>query len=508
MVHTTIQPDFASWRTAARRLLADGVPPDQVIWSDARAESDLLPAVCDDRPDRMTPPPSTKVPKEFVSVAQTVGHHRDPGRWSLLYRLLWRITRGEPNLLHITVDDDVAVLNSMERSVRRDIHKAHAFVRFRSVRNDDDGSEQMVAFHRPDHFIVPAIGPWFAKRFGPMQWTILTPDASANWDGQTVAYGPGVPASAAPRADELEGLWKTYYASIFNPARVKVAAMKKEMPVRHWATLPEAELIDDLLKRAAPRVEVMMAKTKAENPSGKPAAKSAAPFVPASLELPVLRDAATKCQGCDLYCHATQVVFGEGPETAGVMFVGEQPGDKEDVAGKPFVGPAGQMFNQGLDDAGIDRGEAYVTNAVKHFKFERQGSRRIHAKPSAREMAACRPWLEAEIATVRPKLIVCLGATAAQTLMGPAFRITASRGQVFTDQPWAPAVIATNHPSAILRTPDPDMREAAYQHFVSDLKIVRDEMRKITREAADTSAKRHTPAKPVAGDHSGLFGGQ
>ena len=503
MRQAAIQPDFGSWRTAARDLLADGVPPDQVIWTDTRAESDLLPAVVTDRPDRMAPT-TARVPKEFVAVGKTVSHHRDDGRWSLLYRLLWRLTHGEPNLLHITVDDDVAKLTSMERSVRRDIHKAHAFVRFRSV-VADDGAEQMVAYHRPDHFIVPAIGPWFAKRFGPMRWTILTPDASASWDGHTVSYGPGVPASAAPRPDELEGLWKTYYASIFNPARVKVAAMKKEMPVRHWATLPEAELIDDLLRQATPRVEVMMAKTKAE----KPAAKSAAPFVPPTLELPVLRGAANKCQGCDLYSHATQVVFGEGPETAGVMFVGEQPGDKEDIAGKPFIGPAGQMFNQGLADAGIDRNEAYVTNAVKHFKFEQQGTRRIHAKPSAREMSACRPWLEAEIATVRPKLIVCLGATAAQTLMGPAFRITTGRGQVFTDQPWAPAVIATNHPSAILRTPD-DRREAAYQHFVADLRIVRDQMRQITREAADASAKRHAPAAhatpPPASDAGGLFG--
>jgi probable DNA metabolism protein len=484
MIHATIEPNFNSWRSTARRLLADGIPPDQAVWSDARSESGLLPGVCDDRPDRVAPAVA-KVPAEFVRVAQTVSLHRDQSRWPLLYRLLWRLTRGEPNLLHITVDDDVNRLNSMERSVRRDIHKAHAFVRFRSVRGDD-GTEQMVAFHRPDHFIVPAIGPWFAKRFGPMAWTILTPDASANWDGHDLRYGPGVPASAAPRPDELEGLWKTYYGSIFNPARVKVAAMKREMPVRHWRTLPEAELIDDLFRAASPRVEAMMAKHKDD----KPAARSAAAFVPSKLELPVLRAAAAKCQGCDLYCHATQTVFGEGPDTASVMFVGEQPGDREDVAGQPFVGPAGQMFDRGLHDAGIDRGEAYVTNAVKHFKFERQGSRRIHAKPGAREMAACRPWLEAEIATVRPKLIVCLGATAAQTLMGPAFRITRDRGQIFTETPWAPALIATNHPSAILRTPDAAAREAAYQHFVADLKIVRDEMRQITREQADASAKR------------------
>ena len=492
MYHALIQPDFASWRTTARRLLASETPPDRVVWSDTRAESGLLPGVSDEHGtgDPAGGPRST-VPADFLATAKTVAYHRDELRWPLLYRLLWRLTHGEPHLLRVSIDDDVIRLASMEKSVRRDIHKAHAFVRFRSVL-DDDGDEQLVAFHRPDHLIVPAIGPWFAKRFPTMRWSILTPDAAVSWDLRALHYGPGVPASAAPQADELEGLWKTYYANIFNPARVKVAAMKKEMPVRHWATLPETELIDDLLRQASPRVEGMMAKAKAD----KPAAKSAAAFVPASRELPVLKDAATRCQGCDLYCHATQVVFGEGPETAGVMFVGEQPGDKEDLAGKPFVGPAGQMLNQGLDDAGIDRGEVYVTNAVKHFKFEPRGTRRIHAKPNAREMAACRPWLEAEIAAVRPKLIVCLGATAAQTLMGPAFRITRDRGTIFPDNPWAPALIATNHPSAILRVPEADQREAAYQHFVADLKRVRDEMAKISREAADGSARRLAPPPP------------
>ena len=188
------------------------------------------------------------------------------------------------------------------------------------------------------------------------------------------------------------------------------------------------------------------------------------------------------------------MVFGEGPDTAEVMFIGEQPGDKEDLAGKPFIGPAGQMFNRGLDDADINRETVYVTNAVKHFKFEPRGTRRIHAKPNAREMAACRPWLEAEIATVRPKLIVCLGATAAQSLMGPQFRITRDRGHIFTDTQWAPALIATNHPSAILRVPDPAAKEEAYHHFVADLRIVHDEMKKISREAANASAKRHAPA--------------
>jgi probable DNA metabolism protein len=496
MIHARIQPDFESWRTTARRLRMQGVSPETVGWSDGDADTNLLPELFAPV-GPVAPAAVPRVPAEFVSLARTVSLHRDPARWALLYRLLWRLTHDEPDLLKITVDDDVSLAMKMEKAVRRDIHKMHAFVRFRKV--VDDIGDQMIAWHRPDHFIVPNVGPWFARRFAAMRWTILTPDKSVAWDLQELQYGPGVPASAAPQADAVEDLWKAYYASIFNPARVKVKAMKKEMPVRYWATMPETDLIEDLLKQASPRVETMMAKSKAS--VAKTTVLSAAAFVPPDRSLPVLKQAAAICKGCDLYCHATQTVFGEGPGTAGVMFVGEQPGDKEDIAGKPFIGPAGQMFNKGLDDAGIDRAEAYVTNAVKHFKFEQQGERRIHAKPNAREMAACRPWLEAEIATVRPKLIVCLGATAAQSLMGPQFRITRGRGQIFADTPWAPAVIATNHPSAILRVPDPAARADAYAHFVADLKIVREQMHQISRQQADESATR-MPA-PAGGPLAG-----
>jgi len=487
LISATIQPDFDSWRDTARNLLVRGVSPDAIIWNDNSGDAGLLPELFE---AASSASPATgalpRVTPAFLVSARTASLFRDPARWSLLYRLLWRLTHGEPHLLKITVDDDVDRLLKMEKQVRRDIHKAHAFVRFRSV--VDETGEHFVAWHRPDHLIVPVLGPWFARRFPIMRWTILTPDASVSWDLKELAFGPGVPASAAPAGDPLEELWKTYYASIFNPARVKVAAMKKEMPVRHWATLPEAELIPDLLRQANLRVETFMPKTKEEC---EPAVASAAAFVPAALELTVLRTAASKCRGCDLYCNATQVVFGHGPETAGAMFVGEQPGDKEDIAGKPFIGPAGQMLDKALIEAGIDRREVYVTNAVKHFKFEQRGTRRIHAKPNAREMSACRPWLEAEIAAVRPKLIVCLGATAAQSLMGPQFRITKDRGKILNDTSWAPALIATNHPSAILRVPDAEAREEAYRHFVHDLKIVQQQMAKISRHDADASARQH-----------------
>lgn len=190
---------------------------------------------------------------------------------------------------------------------------------------------------------------------------------------------------------------------------------------------------------------------------------------PATASLPKMRDAARRCTACHLYQHATQTVFGEGPKSALLMLVGEQPGDSEDLAGKPFVGPAGKIMDRALDDAGIDRKKVYVTNAVKHFKWEPRGKRRIHKKPNSREIAACRPWLEAELRLVKPKLLVCLGATASQTIFGPSFRVTRERGKILSSE-LAPKVMATVHPSSLLRQPDKESREREYGNFVADLR--------------------------------------
>jgi DNA polymerase len=186
--------------------------------------------------------------------------------------------------------------------------------------------------------------------------------------------------------------------------------------------------------------------------------------------LSALREAARACTACHLYKRATQTVFGEGPKRASIMLVGEQPGDYEDLAGKPFVGPAGQIMNRALEEAGIDRQEVYVTNAVKHFKWEPRGKRRIHQKPNAREIAACRPWLEAELRIVKPKLVVLLGATAAQTIFGSSFRVTRERGKVLSSK-FAPKIVATVHPSSLLRQPDEGSREREYRNFVADLRV-------------------------------------
>jgi DNA polymerase len=199
--------------------------------------------------------------------------------------------------------------------------------------------------------------------------------------------------------------------------------------------------------------------------------RSARPFVPRTTSLKTLATAAQKCRGCDLYKHATQAVMGEGPKGAHVMFVGEQPGDQEDREGHPFVGPAGALLDKALADAGIPRNDVVVTNAVKHFKWEPRGKRRIHKKPRVSEMKACRPWLEAEVGAVKPAVIVCLGATAAQSVLGTQFKLMQQRGQVLASD-LAPRVVASIHPSAVLRAPDSEGRRAAYDMLVSDLKIV------------------------------------
>jgi DNA polymerase len=200
-------------------------------------------------------------------------------------------------------------------------------------------------------------------------------------------------------------------------------------------------------------------------------AGSAAPFVPPNPTLSSLREAAARCTGCELYRRATQTVFGQGAAEARVVLVGEQPGHEEDLAGAPFVGPAGRLLDRALAEAGIDRAQAYVTNAVKHFKWQPRGKRRIHAKPSAAEIAACRPWLEAELALLRPQALVLLGATAAQSVLGPRFRVSRERGR-FVSSPLAPHVLATVHPSAILRAPDDDSRRREMARFVDDLRVV------------------------------------
>lgn len=461
MIAAAFDGTFDGWRKAARLALAAGVAPGDVRW--ACQNEALLPLGDAELASIAGPAALPRVPRAFVSIATAVACHRDQRRWDLLYRVLWRLTHGEPHLLEIAVDPDVYDLAMMEKAVRRDRHKMTAFVRFRRI-VDADANEQFIAWHRPDHHIVRLAAPFFIERFAAMKWAILTPDESVWWDGRQATFGAGVPRSAAPQDDELEALWKTYYGSIFNPARVNLRMMRQEMPVRHWATLPETQIIGELLEAAPERVQTMVRRTQKAASGNDDARLVAAP----AISLPQLAEKARSCTACDLHCHATQTVFGEGPADAKIVFVGEQPGDEEDRSGKPFVGPAGRLLNEILEEVGIDRSRIYVTNAVKHFKWEPRGTRRLHKTPTAREVVACQPWLERELSLIHPPAVVCLGATAARAVFGRDFQLTPSRGKprAIDLAPWA---MATWHPSALLRIPDADRRKTARAEFTHDL---------------------------------------
>lgn len=416
--------------------------------------------------------PAFAVPRAFVDLAGEVILHRSPERFGLLYRLLWRL-QDEPELMGLASDPDVVRARDLAHQVSKASHKMKAFVRFRQVESDDGGPERYVAWFEPAHRVVEKTAPFFVARFANMAFSILTPDACVHWDTERLAFTPGVDASAAPAADALEDYWRTYYASIFNPARIKVAAMKKEMPVRYWRNLPEAALIPELIATAEERTRQMVRQQPSE-PSRRivRAAQRASRDAPFDGQAPTtLADVAAGvqlCRRCDLWRDATQGVAGEGPGRARLMFVGEQPGDQEDLAGHPFVGPAGQMLDKALAAAGVPRSETFVTNAVKHFKHELRGKRRLHQTPNPSEVAACRWWLDAERRIVRPRVIVALGATAALSVFGKPMPVGKFRQQALQLPDQAQGVV-TYHPSYLLRVPSPEAKAKAWGMFVEDL---------------------------------------
>lgn len=459
---------FETWRAAARRLLREGVPPQSIRWRQPRHGQLALEfeeEAAATEPSGATPaadgPAAVQVSKTFLTLAQTVACHHDPAKWEQLYRVLWRMAHGERTLLDRAGDGDVARLLDMEREVRRDSQRMKAFLRFHRLGPPE--SQTLVAWHRPEHDILRRVAPFFVHRFPRQAWAILTPRESVSYDRTELHYGPGVDVAAPPRKEELERLWQAYALAVLHPAPADAPPPESEPPaVRSWASLPgDGPILDALLTDAQQQVHDAIRRQK------RPAV-SAEDFLPVRRDLATLARAAKSCQGCPLYQRGTQTVFGEGLPDADLVFVGEQPGDQEDRQGHPFVGRAGRFLEEALQQAGIDRSRVYLTNAVKHFKWEGPAHRRTPKRPDQREQAACRPWLEAELAALTPKVIVCLGATAAQVLLGREFRITRQRGEVFhTDH--APCTLATHHPSAILRLDDGPVRDQMRQEFLTDI---------------------------------------
>jgi uracil-DNA glycosylase len=473
--------DFDEWRGQARELLRSRVPPEEVIWRDPRSEPGLFEQDQQEIQHAGKNHAVGAVPPAFMAMARTAVCHSDPERFDLLYRLLWRL-QADRGIIEVASHPDIVRLTRMESAVRRDSHKMKAFIRFKSI-VDDSGLERFAAWFEPDHYVLEMTAPFFERRFTGMMWAIVTPYRSAYWDGCSLAFGDGGTRADVPADDAVEEDWKTYFTSIFNPARLKVAMMKSEMAVKYWRNLPEAELITPLIRGAREAEQAMIERAASQPPSHH--VKRAERHVVEEKEqsdIASLADAGAAvqgCQRCPLYEHATQAVFGEGPEQADIMFVGEQPGDQEDLAGKPFVGPAGKVFDAAIEHVGIDRSRVYVTNAVKHFKFEPRGKKRIHQRPDAGEVQACKFWLNLEREFVKPKVIVALGATAAQSLLGKSATISKLRGApIQLDD--GTTLFVTNHPSYLLRIPDREMAAVEREKFEADLALVRNHWKALT----------------------------
>lgn len=399
--------DYETWRDAARRLIAAGARPEDVTWESG---GDLFGSV--EAPPVADAP--LTAPRAFVEVARKAALHRDAARLPLLYRVLWRLQQNRA-LMADAADADVVKLNMLAKSVRRDEHKMHAFVRFKEIAGDDGA--RFVAWFEPQHRILRETADFFVRRFTGMRWSIVTPEASAHWDGAALSFGPGGARNDVPAEDARDDDWRAYYESMFNPTRLKIAAMTREMPKHYWRNLPEARTIAPLIQDAQARAGGMVAAAPT-SPRKRAGAAHAqiAPAAPAKEEaevaahaaapasMTVLNAALQGCRACPLWRDATQAVPGEGPKDAPLLaLVGEQPGDQEDLAGRPFVGPAGQLLDRALETAGIDRRAIYLSNAVKHFKHEPRGKKRLHKRPDPNEIDLCRFWIGHELAWCAPR---------------------------------------------------------------------------------------------------------
>ncbi|SAL37295.1 DNA glycosylase [Caballeronia cordobensis] len=465
-----IDDDFDAWRAAALDALAQGLAPESVDWRTSQA----APALFGDTAAHAASAdaPQIRVSRELAALLKDAAHFRDARRWSFLYRVLWRWARGD-RAAASPADEDGARLYKMAKAVRRAQHDMIAYVRFRQ-RDASLGAPEYVAWYEPDHDVLAWGAEHFAARMGRSTWLIATPDGAAMFDGERLqlerrrALASEHASQHPDTPDAAEALWMTYYRSIFNPARLNESALEQHMPVRFWKGLPEGALIPQLVSDArggarrvaqAPRVGALGGKAvQVEANEAQPERDA-----PTSLDT---------CRRCDLWRNATQAVGGAGPADARIMLLGEQPGDQEDLKGEPFVGPAGQLLDGAMQRAGVPREQVYLTNAVKHFKWEPRGKRRLHKTPAQQEVEACSYWLDQELQRTGARVIVTLGATALSALFGRRATLSAHIGRVvpYGDR----LVVATYHPSYALRQNDEAARERTVAAIVAALDQARE----------------------------------
>ncbi len=420
------ETDWEGWRQATRSLVLTGAEPAVLTWS-VGGESTHLPEATG----------GFHVPRALLNLAAVAMQAREANRFGLLYSLVWRANMGE-KFLEDDADPDLSVVRRMALSVRADAHRMRTHMRFMAI--PKVGGGRLLGWFSPAHFVLPANAQLIAQRFPDLTFSILTPDGAAHWDGSSLLFGQGLPQVEDDEA--LRGWWEDHHRLLL------------EQSVE-GTSVPAAEPLDE-----APR------------PPGRPAL---GPVVLQTQFDPALAESVSEahaCRRCPLYEPATQIVFGEGPPNASVMFVGEQPGDQEDTIGRPFVGPAGQIMDRALEEAGIDRRLIYVTNAVKHFKFTPRGKRRIHQTPEVPEIQACSFWLDVERTHLRPRLLILMGGSAARAVLGRAVTISRERGRPITMKD-GQTVFVTVHPSFLLRVPDAAAKAREYEAFVRDLRSIR-----------------------------------
>ncbi len=421
------ETDWLGWRSATRGLVLAGVPPEDVRWT-VRTHLD------DGAHELPQGAGSFNLPRALISIAALALQAREPERFALLYRLVWRSNGGE-KLLEKTDDPELRRAQGLAYAVRAEAHKMRTSIRYLPVEED-----RYLGWYVPAHHVLEANAQLIAHRFPEVTFSILTPEGSAHWQDGALRFGGGHAHIADDAA--LETWWAAHHAQLLRESRI-------------GTSVPEAEALDK-----SPRA-----------PDRPPIGPVVLPQH-ADPQLLHATHEAGDCRRCPLYELATQTVFGEGPADAPAMFIGEQPGDQEDVIGRPFVGPAGQIMDRAMEEAGIDRRTVYITNAVKHFKFTPRGKRRIHQTPDPPEIQACRFWLDVERVQLRPKLLVLMGGTAARAVMRRQVTITRERGRPIKLEDGQTAFV-TVHPSFLLRVPDEDAKAREYRAFVRDMEAVR-----------------------------------
>ncbi|AQH01592.1 uracil-DNA glycosylase [Burkholderia sp. KK1] len=477
MKSVILDPSFAAWRTEARNLLMEGVRPEDVFWRETDASATVFgsidpPAPGSEDPNAKKP---VKIAREFLAMLETAACYRAPDRWPFLYRALWRWTQGD-RAIASPQDAEGLRLHRMIESVEAEEREMRKVLRFRH-RDASLGPPEFISWFEPAHDLLEHAAMHFATRMGNATWMIATPHGAAFWDGallrvdrtsepeeKPMDFGDTAMSGEAVSGDAIEALWLAYYESTFAPAQENAAEMASHMPVRYWKSPENARTDPALISRADPYSR------RDRHPRNVPSEMEVAintdlePIKGTLLTEPPSLDA---CKRCALWRNATQAVPGVGPADARVMLVGEQPGDQEDREGKPFVGAAGKLLDEALAEAALPRASLYLTNAVKHFKWEAHGEERAHLAPAQREREACRFWLEEELKRIAPKVVVALGATALKALTGHRTALSEYLGKTIEHK--GHIIVPTYHPSYLMRLTDDKVRTEVFGTIVEAL---------------------------------------